>query len=102
MSCASWGCRGGPRVPAAGPRPRPRGGLCALLPIAAVASLAIGSAWLQRAAYKELRGSKLTYLRMVDFVGHETAAGRAVVTDLWWLDQAAASLADSRRFFVVD
>ena len=73
----------------------------ALLPIAAVASLAIGSAWLQRAAYKELRGSKLTYLRMVDFVGHETAAGRAVVTDLWWLDQVAASLADSRRFFVV-
>jgi hypothetical protein len=67
-----------------------------------VTILAVGSAWLQRAAYKELRGSKLTYARMVGFVEYETAPGRPVVTDLWWLDQAAASIADSRRFFVVD
>jgi CDP-diglyceride synthetase len=89
--------RGGGKATASGAR-----WALALLPMAAVASLAIGSAWLQRAAYKELRGSKLTYARMVDFVEHETAPGRPVVTDLWWLDQAAASLADSRRFFVVD
>jgi hypothetical protein len=74
----------------------------ALGPVVAVAMLAMGSAWLQRAAYKELRGSKLTYARLVDFVEHETQPGRPVVTDLWWLDQAAASLADSRRFFVVN
>jgi hypothetical protein len=66
---------------------------------AAVASLFIGSAWLQRAAYKELRGAKQTYARLVEFVQSETAAGRAVVTDLWWVDQIAASLAQSRRFF---
>jgi hypothetical protein len=73
----------------------------ALVPIVAVSMLAVGSAWLQRAAYKELRGSKLTYARLVDFVEFETAPGRPVVTDLWWLDQVAASIADSRRFFVV-
>ena len=87
-----------------GARPASRGGAqraFAVLAIAAVAILAIGSAWLQRAAYKELRGAKLTYERLVEFVEHETAPGRPVVTDLWWLDQVAASLADSRRFFVV-
>jgi hypothetical protein len=73
----------------------------ALVPVVAVTILAVGSAWLQRAAYKELRGSKLTYARLVDFVEQETAPGRPVVTDISWLDQAAASLADSRRFFVV-
>ena len=61
----------------------------------------LGSAWLQRSSYKELRGAKLTYARIVDFVEDETAPGGPVITDLWWLDQAAASLADSRRFFVV-
>jgi hypothetical protein len=87
-----------------GVRPPPRGRAqraFAALSIAAVAMLAIGSAWLQRAAYKELRGAKQTYERLVAFVEHETAAGRPVVTDLWFLDQVAASLADSRRFFVV-
>jgi hypothetical protein len=68
---------------------------------AAVASLGVGSLWLQRAAYRELRGSKLTYARLVDFVEHHAPPGRAVVTDLWWVDQVAASLADSRRFFSV-
>ena len=87
-----------------GVKPPPRGGAqraLAGLVIAAVAMLAIGSAWLQRAAYKELRGAKLTYERLVAFVEHETEPGRPVVTDLWFLDQVAASLADSRRFFVV-
>ena len=73
----------------------------ALVPIVAVAILMAGSAWLQRAAYKELRGAKITYARLVDFLEYETSPGRPIVTDLWWLDQVAASLADSRRFFVV-
>jgi hypothetical protein len=68
---------------------------------AAVASLGVGSVWLQRAAYRELRGSKLTYARLVDFVERHAPPGRAVVTDLWWVDQVAASLTDSRRFFSV-
>jgi len=71
------------------------------VPVLAVAILAAGSAWLQRSSYKELRGAKLTYARLVDFVEDETAPGGPVITDLWWLDQAVASLADSRRFFVV-
>ena len=89
------------RAARAGEKAPPRSAAGRAVPFLAVAILAAGSAWLQRSSYKELRGAKLTYARMVDFVEAETAPGRAVVTDLWWLDQAAASLADSRRFFVV-
>jgi hypothetical protein len=67
----------------------------------AVLTLVIGSIWLQRSAYRELRGSKLTYARMVGFVEAHTAPGGYVVTDLWWLDQVAASLATTRQFLVV-
>lgn len=73
-------------------------GFSRILALALVACLALGSAWIQRSAYKELRGAKLTYARMVDFVARETPPGRYVVTDIWWLDQVAASLADSRQF----
>ena len=89
------------RAARAGEKAPPRSAAGRAVPFLAVAILAAGSAWLQRSSYKELRGAKQTYARMVDFVEAETAPGRAVVTDLWWLDQAAASLADSRRFFVV-
>jgi hypothetical protein len=89
------------RTMRAGEKAVPRSSAGRAVPFLAVAILAAGSAWLQRSSYKELRGAKLTYARMVDFVESETAPGRAVVTDLWWLDQAAASLANSRRFFVV-
>ena len=85
----------------AGEKAAPRSAAGRAVPFLAVAILAAGSAWLQRSSYKELRGAKLTYARMVDFVAAETDPGRAIVTDLWWLDQSAASLADSRRFFVV-
>jgi hypothetical protein len=84
-----------------GEKATPRSAAGRAVPILAVAILAAGSAWLQRSSYKELRGAKQTYARLVDFIEDETAPGRPVVTDLWWLDQAAASLADSRRFFVV-
>jgi hypothetical protein len=84
-----------------GEKAAPRSAAGRAVPFLAVAILAAGCAWLQRSSYNELRGTKLTYARLVDFVEAETAPGRAVVTDLWWLDQAAASLTDSRRFFVV-
>ena len=67
----------------------------------AVMTLTTGSIWLQRAAYRELRGSKLTYARLVGFVEAHTAPGGYVVTDLWWLDQVAASLATTRQFLFV-
>lgn len=89
------------RAARSGEKAAPRSAAGRAVPFLAVAILAAGSAWLQRSSYKELRGAKQTYARMVDFVEAETAPGRAVVTDLWWLDQSAASLADSRRFFVV-
>ena len=67
----------------------------------AVTTLTVGSVWLQRAAYRELRGSKLTYARLVGFVEEHTVPGGYVVTDLWWLDQVAASLATTRQFLFV-
>jgi uncharacterized membrane protein YgcG len=69
--------------------------------VAAIIAVVLGSAWIQRSAYKELRGAKLTYARLVDFVEREVPAGGYAVTDLWWLDQAAASLTDTRRFLYV-
>jgi hypothetical protein len=69
--------------------------------VALVGIVVLGSAWVQRAAYLRLRGAKLTYARMVDFVAREAPAGGYVVTDIWWLDQAAAAIADTRRFLYV-
>jgi hypothetical protein len=69
--------------------------------VAAVMVLAVGAIWLQRSAYNELRGAKVTSARMVDFIGAHTTPAGAVVTDLSWVAQAAAALATSRRFYVV-
>jgi hypothetical protein len=69
--------------------------------VALVAFVALGSAWIQRSAYKELRAAKMTYARLVDFVAREVPPGAYAVTDLWWLDQVAASLTDSRRMLYV-
>lgn len=57
----------------------------------------VGSAWLQRVAYRRLRGAKLTYGRVVDFVAREVPAGGYAVTDLWWLDQIAAAVTTDRQ-----
>jgi len=46
-----------------------------------------------RAAYRQLRGTKLGYGRIVDLIATTTAPGEFVVTDLWWLDQVAAATA---------
>jgi hypothetical protein len=50
----------------------------------------------QRAGYRQLRGTKETYGRLVDFVRAQTTAGTFVVTDVWWLDQLAAAALDGR------
>jgi hypothetical protein len=52
--------------------------------------------WVQRAAYRQLRGTKATYGRIVDFVSRNSSAGTHIVTDVWWLDQLAASAVDGR------
>lgn len=51
----------------------------------------LGCLWVQRSAYRELRGTKATYGRVVDFMTTQTMDSQYVVTDVWWLDQVAAS-----------
>lgn len=68
---------------------------------AALAFLFLACLWIQRSAYRELRGTKLTYGRVVDFVSNEVAPGGVVVSDLWWLDQIAASATSERRLIYV-
>jgi hypothetical protein len=58
------------------------------------------SVWVQRAGYRQLRGTKNTYGRIVDFVGAEAPRGGTVVTDVWWLDQLAAAAVDDRTVLV--
>jgi len=54
--------------------------------------------WSQRASYRQLRGTKATYGRVVDFVRQAVHPGGSAVTDLWWLDQVAASTVDRHTF----
>ena len=70
-------------------RHRPAGVLVTILVFA-------GSAWTDRAAYLELQAAKRIYGRVVTFVEEEIDRGGIAVTDLWWLDQVAAVLTDTR------
>ena len=69
--------------------------------VAVLALLLLACVWVQRAAYRQLRGTKSTYGRIVDFVSATTAPGTFLVTDVWWLDQLAASALDSRTLLFV-
>jgi hypothetical protein len=68
----------------------------------AAALLVLVGIWVQRAAYRELRGTKGTYGRVVDFMKRSAAPRSTVVSDLWWLDQLASPALDSRTFLYVD
>jgi hypothetical protein len=61
-----------------------------------VVVLLAGSIWDVRAGYRQLRGTKATYGRVVDFVSRNTSHGEHIVTDVWWLDQLAAAALDGR------
>jgi hypothetical protein len=63
--------------------------------------LLVGCIWIQRSAYRQLRGTKTTYGKVVDFVADEVAPRDYVVSDLWWLDQVAASSTSERQFIYV-
>jgi hypothetical protein len=63
-----------------------------------VVLLCAAGAWTQRAAYNRLRGAKVTYGRVLDLVLSEVPRQSHAVTDLWWLDQVAASAACERQF----
>jgi hypothetical protein len=64
---------------------------------AALALVLLGCLWIQRSAYRQLRGTKLTYGQVVDFVTTQVEPGGYVVTDLWWLDQVAAAATSERQ-----
>jgi hypothetical protein len=55
-----------------------------------------GGVWVQRSGYRELRGAKRTYARVLDLVRQEVPPGTYAATDLWWLDQVAAAATGDR------
>jgi hypothetical protein len=57
----------------------------------AIALVIFASLLVQRAAYRELRGTKNLYGRLIDAVAANTTPGTPLVTDVWWLDQVAAA-----------
>lgn len=90
----------GSLIEARRPLRQPRGARLGSLVVPALALLAVAGLWTQRAAYRELRGTKLTYGRIADFVDREAPPGGTVITDIWWLDQiAAAPLRDRHLLF---
>jgi hypothetical protein len=69
--------------------------------VTALTILLLACLWIQRSAYRDLRGTKSTYGRVVDFVATQVEPNGYVVTDLWWLDQVAASATSDRRLMYV-
>ena len=63
-----------------------------------VVVILIAGAWTTRAAYRELRGTKRYYARIVSTTQSVTALHGYVVSDVWWFDQVVAALYQSRTF----
>lgn len=62
--------------------------------------LVFAGVWVQRSAYRSLRGTKATYGRLADAVERLSSPGLPVVTDAWWLDQLAAAALEHRNVLV--
>jgi hypothetical protein len=71
------------------------------LRVATVALVLLAGAYTSRASYLELRGTKRNYEGLVAAAGSFTQPGDIIVTNLWWLDQVAAALHDTRVFLYV-
>jgi hypothetical protein len=71
------------------------------LRIALVALILVAGVATSRAAYRELRGAKRSYARAVMATAEMAAPGTHIVTNVWYLDQIAATLHDSRFFLYV-
>lgn len=65
---------------------------------ALVVIVLIAGVWTTRAAYRELRGTKRFYARIVSATQSATAPHGYVISDVWWFDQVVAALAGSRTF----
>lgn len=77
-----------------GPDPRERRGRRLRrrpLAVGVAVLLMVASLWVQRTAYRHVRGTRATYGRLIDFVAAHTTPHRQVVTDVWWLDQIASA-----------
>ena len=63
-----------------------------------VVIILIAGIWTTRAAYRELRGTKRYYARIVNATASVTELRGYVVSDVWWFDQVVAALHQSRTF----
>jgi len=69
--------------------------------LVALGALLLVCLWIDRGIYRDLRATKNSYGRIVDFIDHQVDPGGFVVTDLWWLDQVGAAATFDRRFLYV-
>ena len=65
---------------------------------ALVVLVVLAGVWSSRAAYRELRGTKQFYARIVDAVEESIPPNGIVVFGTWWFDQVVASLYPTRQF----
>ena len=65
---------------------------------ALVILILLAGAWTTRAAYRDLRGAKGYYARMVSATESMTEPREYFVADVWWFDQAVAALYNTRTF----
>jgi hypothetical protein len=77
------------------------GGRWRALRLALVGVILVAGVATSRAAYRELRGAKRSYARAVLATAQMAPPGTHIVTNVWYLDQIAASLHDSRVFLYV-
>ena len=66
--------------------------------ITVIAIVLIAALATTRAAYRELRGAKNVYARIVAATDSLTGHGESIVTNVWWFDQIAAPLYGTRTF----
>jgi hypothetical protein len=66
--------------------------------LALVAVILVSGALTSRAGYLELRSAKRNYAGIVQATASYVPPGQVILTNLWWFDQVAASLHDTRVF----
>jgi hypothetical protein len=70
--------------------------------VALVVTVILAGVWTTRAAYRELRGTKQFYARLVRAVEMGTDRQGYVISNVWWFDQVAASLYETRTFLFAE
>ena len=70
--------------------------------VSIVALILIAGLATSRAAYRELRGSKRFYARVVSTAAAVTPPEEVLLTNVWWFDQIVAPLYGTRTFLYAD